>query len=129
MNVFYKLFARSYLGRFKLAIPFLSYHNPIIYDYDGMRDTSIPSKEKFQLFMDYLDKFEEQLGIDKTINCFKESDIDGMAKYALKEANPLYSVPVMLDLKKWLVCTIKFKGNNYDKRRIRYFIRKSTGFF
>ena len=80
MSVVYKLFARSYKGCFRLAIPFLTYHNPIIYDYDGMRDTSIPSKEKFQLFMDYLDKFEEQLEIDKTINCFKESDIDGMAK-------------------------------------------------
>lgn len=109
MSVVYKLFARSYKGCFKLAIPFLTYHNPIIYD--------------------YLDKFEEQLEIDKTINCIKESDIDGMAKYALKEVNPLYLVPVMWDLKKWLVCTIKFKGNNYDKRRIRYFIRKSTGFF
>lgn len=51
MSVVYKLFARSYKGCFKLAIPFLTYHNPIIYD--------------------YLDKFEEQLGIDKTINCIK----------------------------------------------------------
>ena len=90
MNVFYKLFARSYLGRFKLAISFLTYHDPIIYD--------------------YLDKFEEQLEIDKTINCIKESDIDGMAKYALKEANPLYSVPVMWDYKKMVSMYYKIQG-------------------
>ena len=90
MSVVYKLFTRSYKGCFKLAIPFLTYHNPIIYD--------------------YLDKFEEQLGIDKTINCIKESDIDGMAKYALKEANPLYSVPVMWDYKKMVSMYYKIQG-------------------
>ena len=90
MSVVYKLFARSYKGCFKLAIPFLTYHNPIIYD--------------------YLDKFEEQLGIDKTINCFKESDIDGMAKYALKEVNPLYPVPVMWDYNKMVSMYYKIQG-------------------
>ena len=81
-----------------------------IYDYVGMGDTSISSQEKFTLFMDYLDKLEEQLNIDKTINCIIESDIDGMAKYALKEANPLYPVPVMWDYKKMVSMYYKIQG-------------------
>lgn len=32
INVFYKLFARIYQGYLKLAIPILSYRNPIVYE-------------------------------------------------------------------------------------------------
>lgn len=81
-----------------------------IYDYVGMGDTSISNQEKFTLFMDYLDKLEEQLNIDKAINCIIESDIDGMAKYALKEANPLYPVPVLWDYKKMVSMYYKIQG-------------------
>ncbi len=41
----------------------------------------------------------EQLGIPKKLEGIKEEDIDSLAAYADKEANPLYPVPVLWDKK------------------------------
>ncbi len=42
-------------------------------------------------------ELNEKLGIPKTIEGIEEEDIDVLAAYADKEANPLYPVPVLWD--------------------------------
>ena len=81
-----------------------------IYDYLIMGDSSISNKEKYEVFMNKLDVLESNLGIDKKFHCIKKEDIPSMAKYALKEANPLYPVPVMWNKKKMIDMYYKIQG-------------------
>ena len=82
-----------------------------IYDYLNMGDSSISNKEKYEVFMNKLDVLESNLGIDKKFHCIKKEDIPSMAKYALKEANPLYPVPVMWNKKKMIDMYYKIQGD------------------
>ena len=81
-----------------------------IYDYLNMGDSSLSNKEKYEVFMNKLDVLESNLGIDKKFHCIKKEDIPSMAKYALKEANPLYPVPVMWNKKKMIDMYYKIQG-------------------
>ncbi|MGN1295235.1 MAG: iron-containing alcohol dehydrogenase [Bacilli bacterium] len=81
-----------------------------IYDYLNMGDLKISNKEKYEVFMNKLDALERNLGIDTTISCIKEEDISSMANYALKEANPLYPVPVIWNKKKMVSMYYKIQG-------------------
>ena len=65
---------------------------------------------KFNLFMDKLSELERNLNIDLTISGIKDEDIEGMAIYALKEANPLYPVPVIWNKKKMIEMYYKIQG-------------------
>lgn len=51
--------------------------------------------ENGELFIEWLDEMNASMGIDKHIPEIKEEDIEGLARHAEKEANPLYPVPVM----------------------------------
>ena len=82
-----------------------------IYDYLNMGDSSISNKEKYEVFMNKLDVLESNLGIDKKFHCIKKEDIPSMAKYALKEANPLYPVPVIWNKKKMIDMYYKIQGD------------------
>ena len=44
-------------------------------------------------------ELNEKMGIPKTFNFIKEEDIPRLARYASKEANPLYPVPVLMSAK------------------------------
>ena len=61
--------------------------------------------------MNKLDVLESNLGIDKKFHCIKKEDIPSMAKYALKEANPLYPVPVIWNKKKMIDMYYKIQGD------------------
>ncbi len=82
-----------------------------IYDYLNMGDSSISNKEKYEVFMNKLDVLESNLGIDKKFHCIKKEDIPSMTKYALKEANPLYPVPVIWNKKKMIDMYYKIQGD------------------
>lgn len=82
-----------------------------IYDYLNMGDSSLSNKEKYEVFMNKLDVLESNLGIDKKFHCIKKEDIPSMAKYALKEANPLYPVPVIWNKKKMIDMYYKIQGD------------------
>lgn len=73
-------------------------------------DNNLTLQEKASLFLNMLDDLENKLNIDKYISCINEEDIDEMAKYACKEANPLYPVPVLWDFKKMKSMYYKIKG-------------------
>ncbi len=50
-------------------------------------------------FIEAIKSLNKRLGIPEKISGIKESDIPEMAKYADKEANPLYPVPILWDAK------------------------------
>lgn len=81
-----------------------------IVDYVGFGNPNMTNEEKAKLFMNKLNELESILKIDKTINVIKEEDIEQMAHYAVKEANPLYPVPVLWDKKKMIKMYYKIKG-------------------
>ena len=50
-------------------------------------------------FIDAIKKLNSSMGIPETFSEINAEDIPHMAKYASKEANPLYPVPVLMDAK------------------------------
>lgn len=54
--------------------------------------------ENGELFIEWLDEMNASMGIDQYIPEIKEEDIEGLARHAEKEANPLYPVPVMFSV-------------------------------
>ncbi len=55
-------------------------------------------EEATMLLINKIEKLNEHFNIPKSIDEIQEEDIDQMAYYAYKEANPLYPVPVLWDL-------------------------------
>lgn len=51
-------------------------------------------------FFNRLDMLGDALNIPKKFDCIVESDIEEMARYAAKEGNPMYPVPVLWNTKK-----------------------------
>ena len=81
-----------------------------IVDYLDICEKDKSNEFKFNLFMDKLSELERNLNIDLTISGIKDEDIEGMAIYALKEANPLYPVPVIWNKKKMIEMYYKIQG-------------------
>ena len=51
--------------------------------------------EKAQAFIRWIDKINGQMGIPNRFEMIEEQDIDRMITWAIREANPLYPVPVV----------------------------------
>lgn len=52
----------------------------------------------YETLATYIDQLNEKMGIPKTFSAsFPKEDIPSLCKHALKEANPLYPVPVLFD--------------------------------
>ncbi|MCL2763857.1 MAG: iron-containing alcohol dehydrogenase [Treponema sp.] len=54
-----------------------------------------PHAEKARIFIDAIYAMNERMGIPKGFDCIKNEDIPKMIKWASKESNPLYPVPVI----------------------------------
>ena len=50
-------------------------------------------------FINAIEMMNEKLGIPRTIAGIRQEDIEQLARYADKEANPLYPVPKLMDAK------------------------------
>ncbi len=61
-------------------------------------------------FIARLRELNEKMGIPSTVDCIKREDIEEMAKYADKEANPLYPVPKLWGAKELEVFYEKIAG-------------------
>jgi len=57
--------------------------------------------EKSRVFIDAIYAMNERMGIPKGFNCIKSEDIPKMIKWAGKECNPLYPVPVIYNKKRF----------------------------
>lgn len=63
----------------------------------GIADKSTPHAIAATLFIDAIQDMKCRFGIGDTIDEIREDDIPKLARYADKEANPLYPVPVLMD--------------------------------
>ncbi|MCL2185202.1 MAG: iron-containing alcohol dehydrogenase [Treponema sp.] len=60
-------------------------------------DTSKTNAEKARIFIDTIYAMNERMGIPKGFDCIKDEDIPKMIKWAKKESNPIYPVPVIFN--------------------------------
>ncbi len=60
-------------------------------------DGSTPDEEAAKAFIAHIRETNERMGIPAGFDFIKEDDIEQMVTWALKEANPLYPVPVIYD--------------------------------
>ena len=65
----------------------------------GVADADTPDDEAAKAFIDAIKEMKSKFNIKDIIPEIKEEDIPKMAKYADKEANPLYPVHVLMDAK------------------------------
>ncbi len=60
-------------------------------------DRTTPVNGAYRLLVDYIREMNRKLGIPEQLGGIREEDIPELARYAAKEANPLYPVPVLMD--------------------------------
>lgn len=70
-----------------------------------------------------------EFGIGKTFPRLRRGDIEEMAAYADREANPLYPVPVLWDRKKLKEMYFKLRGENVDETDISTVVARQREFF
>lgn len=66
-------------------------------DYAGICNPSLSTEEKAKCFIAKIREFNEKMEIPSKFDFIKEKDIPTIAKRALKEGNPLYPVPKIMD--------------------------------
>lgn len=59
------------------------------------------AEDKAKAFIAEIYAMNERMGIPRNFDCVKDEDIPQMTKWAYKEANPIYPVPVLFDEKKF----------------------------
>ncbi len=65
----------------------------------GIADKATPHAIAAELFIDAVRDMKCRFGIGDTIEEIREEDIPKLARYADKEANPLYPVPILMNAK------------------------------
>lgn len=65
----------------------------------GIADSDTPCQEAAERFVQAVRSMKERFGIPDTIPEVQEKDIRRLARYADREANPLYPVPVLMNAK------------------------------
>lgn len=63
----------------------------------GLVEKGTPYEEAAHAFIDAIKEMKKRFEIGDTIKEIKEEDIPKLSRYADKEANPLYPVPVLMD--------------------------------
>ncbi len=67
-------------------------------DVAGLDTDGLNTEQKAKLFIAKIKEFNEKMNIPENFDFIKEEDIPLIAKRALKEGNPLYPVPKIMDL-------------------------------
>ncbi len=65
----------------------------------GLGNKEMPKDTLAKMFIEEIKKLNKKLGIPEKLSGIKKADIPEMAKYADKEGNPLYPVPVLWNAK------------------------------
>jgi len=69
-------------------------------------------EEKAHIFIDAIYSMNKRMGLPKGFDCIKDEDIPKMIKWANKECNPLYPVPVIYNKKRFYTIIKKLMENN-----------------
>ena len=62
-------------------------------------DQALVDAETAELFIDWVQQMNDDMGIPRKLSGIQEEDIRVMAKHADKEGNPLYPVPRLMNRK------------------------------
>lgn len=65
----------------------------------GVVDQALGDAETAELFIDWVQQMNDDMGIPRKLSGIQEEDIRVMAKHADKEGNPLYPVPRLMNRK------------------------------
>ncbi|MCC8065557.1 MAG: iron-containing alcohol dehydrogenase, partial [Clostridiales bacterium] len=65
----------------------------------GVADENTPEEDAARAFIQAIRDMKKRFGIGDTVPEIRKEDIPKLARYADKEANPLYPVPVLMDAK------------------------------
>jgi len=57
------------------------------------------NKDKANKFISWIEDMKVKMNVPEKLDCIKDEDIDQIISWAIKEANPLYPVPVIWDKK------------------------------
>ena len=71
--------------------------------------------EAAELFIEWIESMNESMNIPKHLTEIQKEDIPAMARYADKEANPLYPVPVLMDEQELEKLFYAVKGDEADE--------------
>lgn len=63
----------------------------------GLANKDTPAAEAAETFIQAIKDMKTRFGIGDTVEAIREEDIPKLARYADKEANPLYPVPVLMN--------------------------------
>ena len=66
-------------------------------DLTGITKPGMSDAEKARVFIEKIKEMNRTMNIPDKFDCIKEEDIPTLVKRALKEGNPLYPVPKLMD--------------------------------
>ena len=84
----------------------------------GVAKTNDSPAEGARKFIEAIRELNARMGIPEKLKGIKEEDIEKMAKYAAKEANPLYPVPKLMSAKE--LEQFYYQVADYDNRDVKY---------
>jgi len=64
-------------------------------------NVALANAEKARVFIDAVYAMNKRMGIPAGFDCIKDDDIPQMTKWAVKESNPIYPVPVVYNRKRY----------------------------
>lgn len=96
----------------------------------NLADENTSYADGAQILISKIESLNEKFGIPRTVPEILEGDIEELATYADKEANPLYPVPELWDKDKLAHMYIKIKGGeNMPEDDIATIIEKQRAYF
>ena len=81
----------------------------------GIANAEAPASENAQCFIRWIDAMNQSMGIQKHIPEIKEEDLAGLTEHAVREAHPLYPVPVLFTHAEMKEAYQIVKGEKHDK--------------
>lgn len=95
----------------------------------GLIDKNASYAQGAEAIIGKIEALNAAFGIGNTFNEIRLGDIEELAAYAEKEANPLYPVPVLWDKEKLKAMYRKLRGDNIDETDIPTIVKRQKQYF
>lgn len=97
--------------------------------YCGIANKEAPYAQAAEAVISKIEALNATFNIGKTFSQIRRGDIEELATYADKEANPLYPVPVLWNGEKLKEMYFKLRGENVDEEDISKIISRQKAYF
>lgn len=95
----------------------------------NLADKNTPYHEGAEAVIGKIEAMNAAFGLGNTFAEIRRGDIEELAAYAEKEANPLYPVPVLWDKEKLKEMYMKLRGENIDETDIPTIVERQRQYF